>query len=108
MKRSIIAAFVVASLTIALNTRAADEKKTITGDGMCAKCELKQTSDCQMAIKVKNTDGTSDTLLVENNKIAQDFHNKICKQTKAVNGEGTISEKDGKKTVTLSKIYLSK
>jgi dihydroxyacid dehydratase/phosphogluconate dehydratase len=52
MKRSIIAAFVVASLAIALNSRAADEK-TITGDGMCAKCELKETKSCQNAVKVK-------------------------------------------------------
>lgn len=99
-----LALFAFATMTCVL--RAGDTK--IAGDAMCAKCELKETNDCQMAIKVKNTDGTSDTLLVENNKIAQDFHNKICKQTRAVNGEGTISEKDGKKTVTLSKIYLSK
>ena len=103
-KLTILATIILTAMS--LHVRAADTK--IAGDAMCAKCELKQTDECQMAIKVKDTDGKSETLLVENNKIAKDFHNKICKETRAVNGEGTISEKDGKKTVTLSKIYLSK
>ena len=95
---------VFAAMSLAL--RAEDTK--IAGDAMCAKCELKQTDECQMAIKVKNTDGKEETLLVENNQVAKDFHKTICKETKAVNGEGTITEKDGKKTITLTKVYLSK
>ena len=91
---------------MSLSLRAEDTK--IAGDAMCAKCELKQTDECQMAIEVKNADGKKETLLVENNQVSKDFHKNICKETKAVNGEGTITEKDGKKTITLTKIYLSK
>jgi hypothetical protein len=89
-----------------LSLRAEDTK--IAGDAMCAKCELKQVDACQMAIQVKNADGKKETLLVENNQVSKDFHKNICKETKAVNGEGAITEKDGKKTITLTKIYLSK
>ncbi len=86
----------------------ADTMTKFSGKAMCAKCALKQTDECQMAIKTKNTDGKEETILVENNKIAQDFHNKICKQDEDVNAEGTVSEKDGKKVVTLKKITLAK
>jgi len=91
---------------MSLAARAEDTK--IAGDAMCAKCALKQTDACQMAINVKNADGKEETLLVENNQVAKDFHKNICKETKSVNGEGEITEKDGKKTIALTKIYLSK
>ena len=91
---------------MSLVARAEDTK--IAGDAKCAKCDLKQTDECQMAIEVKNADGKKETMLVENNQVAKDFHKNICKETKAVNGEGTITEKDGKKTIALTKIYLSK
>ena len=96
----------LAFAAMSLAARAEDTK--IAGDAMCAKCELKQADECQMAIQVKNADGKKETLLVENNQVSKDFHKNICKETKAVNGEGTITEKNGKKTITLTKIYLSK
>src|SRR4029434_1428250 len=91
--------------TLALTLHAADTK--ITGEAMCAKCELKQADACQMAIKVKNADGKEETILAENNKVAKDFHSKICKSTEKVNAEGTITEKDGKKMIALSKVTLA-
>ena len=95
-------------LALSLATVAFGEDTKFAGDAMCAKCALKQVDECQMAIKVKDAAGKEETLLVENNDVSKDFHKNICKQTKAVNGEGTIAEKDGKKTITLTKIYLSK
>lgn len=92
---------------LALPLRAETTTK-FSGTAMCAKCALKQTDTCQMAIKIKDTNGKQETLLVENNKIAQDFHNKICKEDKDVNAEGTVSEQGGKKVVTLKKITLAK
>ena len=106
MKRSIIAAFVVASLAIALNSRAADEK-TITGDGMCAKCELKEAKECQNAIKVKEGGKTVTYYLVQND-VSKKFHGKICKSTEKVKATGVVSEKDGKKILTISKIEAAK
>ena len=105
MKRSIIAAFVVASLAIALNSRAADEK-TITGDGMCAKCELKEAKECQNAIKVKEGGKTVTYYLVQND-VSKKFHKNVCKSTEKVKATGTVKEVDGKKELTASKIELA-
>jgi hypothetical protein len=76
----------------------------ITGEAMCAKCELMQTAACQMAIKYKNAAGKEETILAENNKVAKDFHDEICKKNAKVEAEGKITEKDGEKTITLTKI----
>jgi hypothetical protein len=94
-------------LTLCLPLRA-DTTTKFSGTATCAKCELKKTDACQMAIKTKNTDGKEEILMVENNKISKDFHDNICKEAKDVNAEGTISEKDGQKVVTLKKITLAK
>jgi uncharacterized protein DUF6370 len=107
MKRSIIAAFVVASLAISLNSRAADAKKTITGDGMCAKCELKESKECQNAIKVK-TGGKTVTYYLVHNDVSKEFHGSICKETKKVKATGTVKEVDGKMELTPTKIELVK
>lgn len=91
---------------LGLSVHAADTK--ITGDASCAKCDLKKTATCQMAIKVKNADGKEEVILADNNKIAKDFHSNICKSTEKVNAEGTITEKDGQKTIALTKVDLAK
>ena len=107
MKRSIIAAFVVASLAIALNSRAADEKKTITGEGMCAKCELKETKSCQNAVKVKEG-GKTVTYYLVHNDVSKKFHGTVCKTTEKVKATGTVKEVDGKMELTPTKIDLVK
>lgn len=93
-------------LSLSLPIYAGETK--ITGEAMCAKCELHQTDACQMAIKVKTADGKEEVILAENNGVAKDFHENICKTTEKVNAEGTITEKDGKKTITLTKVDLAK
>jgi len=83
---------------------AADKAQTISGKGECAKCSLKETSSCQMAVTAK--DGTK--YLVENNDISKKFHKNICTEEKDVEVTGTVSEKEGKKVITASKIDLAK
>lgn len=92
---------------LGLSIQAAETTK-ITGDASCAKCDLKKTDSCQMAIKTKNADGKEEIILAENNKIAKDFHSNICKSTEKVNAEGTITEKDGQKVIALTKVELAK
>lgn len=85
-----------------LSLYAADVK--ITGEAVCAKCELQQTSSCQMAIKVKDASGKEEVILADNNKVAKDFHDEICQKNAKVRGEGVVTEKDGRKTIVLTKI----
>ena len=92
---AVLAAFSMAA-------HAADTK--ITGEAMCAKCELQEVSTCQMAIKVKGANGKEEIILADNNKVSKDFHDEICQKNARVNAEGTITEKDGKKTIALTKI----
>jgi hypothetical protein len=79
----------------------------IKGEATCAKCTLKTASACQMAITVTK-DGKKETMLVDQNDVAKGFHGKICTDTKQVVADGTITEKDGKKTIALTKIDVAK
>ena len=105
MKKLTLLSITIVS-ALSLSVHAADTK--ISGDATCAKCTLKKADACQMAITYKNADGKEETVLVENNKVAKDFHPTICKTTEKVNAEGTIAEKDGKKLLTLTKIEEAK
>jgi hypothetical protein len=78
-------------------------EKTITGEGMCAKCELKEAKSCQNAIKA---DGV--TYYLADNKTSKDFHSNLCSKTAKVKATGEVSENDGKKILTASKIELAK
>ena len=105
MKKLTLLSITIVS-ALSLSAQAADIK--ISGEATCAKCTLKKADACQMAITYKNADGKEETVLVENNKVAKDFHPTICKTTEKVNAEGTIAEKDGKKLLTLTKIEEAK
>ena len=85
-----------------LSLHAADVK--ITGEAVCAKCELQEATACQMAIKVRTAGGKEEIILAENNKVSKDFHDEICQKNAKVKAEGVITEKDGRKTIALTKI----
>jgi len=85
-----------------LSSYAGDVK--ITGEAVCAKCELQEVTSCQMAIKVKNASGKEELIMADNNKVSKDFHDEICQKNAKVVAEGVITEKDGKKTIALTKI----
>ena len=83
---------------------AAADTETIKGKGECAKCSLKETESCQMAVTTK--EGTK--YLVENNDVSKKFHEKICQEQKDVEVVGTVAEKDGKKFITAKTINETK
>jgi len=78
---------------------------TITGKAMCAKCELKQAEKCTNAIQVAGKDGKSTTYLMADNKVAKDFHGKVCKGSlDGVIVTGTVKKDGDKHVITASKI----
>jgi len=78
---------------------AADEV-TLTGTGMCAKCELKEADKCQNVLKVK--DGDKETTYYMTKKMK---HGLFCKgENPGITATGTVEEKDGKMMLTPSKI----
>jgi len=82
---------------------AADEQ-TIKGEAMCTKCSMHETDKCGCAIKT--ADGA--VYYAKSNDICKDFHENICHAPAKVTATGTVSEKDGKKMIKLSKIELDK
>jgi len=96
-------------LPLATPSFAADEGKevTITGEGKCAKCALKESDKCQNVIEATENGKTVKYYLADN-KVSKDFHKEnLCKESKKVTATGTVKEVDGKKELTASKIELA-
>ena len=90
--------------------KAADEKKvTITGEGMCAKCALKETKTCQNAVIVTK-DGKKETYYLVHEGVAKKSHGSMgfCMATKddpiKVKVTGTVEKKDDKLVMTAETI----
>ncbi len=95
-------------LTMANPAFAAEGKEiTISGDGKCAKCALKETAKCQNAIQTKE-DGKTVTYYLVKNDLSDKFHGNVCQETKKVKATGTLKEIDGKKELTVTKLDLVK
>ena len=116
MKRNIaLLTGVAALLMVALATPAfaAEASKdkgkevTITGEGKCAKCSLKEADSCQNVIQTKEG-GKTTTYYLAKNDVSTKFHKNVCQETKKVTATGTVKEVDGKKELTVSKIDLAK
>jgi len=91
--------------------KAADsgEKITIKGDGLCAKCALKEQPKCQNVVLVTK-DGKETKYYLERNDVANKAHSKMgfCQATKddpaKVKVTGTCEKKDDKLVVTAETI----
>ena len=93
---------------LAMPAFAAGKEVTITGEAKCAKCALHETDKCQNVIQTQE-DGRTVTYYLTQNKVSKDFHEDICKEARKVKATGTVKEeKDGKKTLTPTKIELAK
>jgi hypothetical protein len=83
----------------------AAEVKTITGEGQCAKCSLKETPKCQNAVVV-DEGGKKVTYYLAKNKVANDFHKNVCTEIKKVKATGDVKEEDGKQVMTATSIEV--
>jgi hypothetical protein len=85
------------------------KKVTISGEGMCAKCALKETKTCQNVV-IETKDGKKTTYYLVANAVAKKAHQRdgFCQATKddpiKVKVTGTCVKKDGKFEVTAEKI----
>jgi hypothetical protein len=107
MKTYRILSLLVGALLLSGVTRAADETRTITGEAMCAKCELNLQDKCQTVIQAKEGDKVVNYYLASN-EIAKTFHSKICHGSAQVTATGTVATVDGKLMLTVSTIDLKK
>ena len=79
------------------------EKKTLTGEALCLKCELKKSRTCQNAIRV-SVDGKEHLYILDQNKVSRQFHGQVCQSTVKVSAEGSVAEIDGKLEFTATAI----
>jgi Family of unknown function (DUF6370) len=112
MMRKLLMLAAVGVLFSGLTLLRADEKDakiTISGEGMCAKCALKETSSCQNVVIVTK-DGEKKTYYLEKNDVAKKAHSSVgfCQATKEdpikVKVTGTCEKKDDKLVLTAEKI----
>ena len=107
MKAYRILGLLACALSLAGVVRAADETKTISGEAMCAKCELNLQDKCQTVIQAKEGDKTV-SYYVASNDVAKAFHPKICHGPAQVTATGTVQTVDGKQVLTVGAIDVKK
>lgn len=93
---------IAALFVTATFTASAAEEVTLTGKATCAKCDLKKAEKCTSVLQVEK-DGKTVTYYLEG-KPGADFHKEICSESKSAKATGTVSKKDGKDILTVSKI----
>ncbi len=99
----------VAAVLTAVSLAYAADEKTVTGDGMCAKCALKEKPSCQNVVIAKE-DGKEVKYYLVQNPVAKKAHTAegICQASKdspvKLKVTGTVVEKDGKMEMTPTKI----
>jgi len=84
------------------------EEITVEGTVKCAMCTLKEAdwTECQNVIQVKKGDEMVNLYIVKND-VAEEFGH-VCKGAKDATVIGTISDKDGQKWITPSKMMPAK
>jgi hypothetical protein len=92
--------------TVVVATRAwAADEITLKGEMVCARCYLNKpdAKECQDVLLVKDAKGATTEFYVTKNKVSQDS-GEACTQPIPATIVGAVSEKDGRKWITASKI----
>lgn len=105
MKR--ILAFLAVAAALTLSVHADEKEKTIKGEGLCLKCELKKADKCQNAIRTKE-DGKEVIYTLDQNDVSKAFHKNLCSGTAKVTAVGTVKKDGDKMILVASKIELDK
>lgn len=100
----------VSAFVLSASASAADEKMdkpvTLEGTATCPKCDLGTAEKCATVLQVKEGDKTVTYQL--SGKVDDVWHKKICKAPKEVKATGTVTEKDGEKTLVVTEIEMTK
>ncbi len=101
--RLLVALALVAALTLA--SAAFAEEVTLTGKIACAHCTLKKADakGCQDVLVVSGGQNAAAEYYLVKNAVSEKFGH-VCNGEKAATVTGTVSEKDGKKWLTPSKM----
>jgi hypothetical protein len=86
----------------------AGDETTLTGNIMCAKCALKKpdATKCQDVLVVEDG-GKNTEYYIEKNPVAEKFGH-VCQGVKPAVVTGKVTEKDGKKWISATKMEEKK
>jgi hypothetical protein len=103
MKSRIAALSVVVVLALAYSLAQAKDEQPVTlqGDLQCAKCSLKEASKCSDVLVVKEGDKQVEYHVVFTDG-SKEHH--VCMGKKLVKLTGSLSEKNGQKTIAATKV----
>ena len=88
---------------VAVAVRGAEDKEeTLKGTSTCAKCDLKKAEKCHTVIKVK--EGDEEVVYWFDEASSKKHHRPICQEAKEGTVTGTVSKKDDKHIVKVSKV----
>jgi RecG-like helicase len=109
--RAVLSAAIALAFVFALVVGVQGEEKkskevTLKGKITCSKCECKKTEACHTVIVVKK--GKTVNLYYFDADSNKQYHKDICKKGKPGTVKGTVSEEDGKKIITVSKLDYDK
>jgi hypothetical protein len=91
------------ALTLWTGAYGDDEKEvTIKGQVICAKCGLNKETKCMTVVQEKK-DG-KEILYYFDTDSNKKYHKDICQEAKDGSVTGVVTEKDGKKTIKVSKV----
>ncbi len=106
-----LAAVAVAAGLWAFGVARAEDKKEVklTGTLVCGKCSLKETPKCSNVLQVKEGDKMVNYLLDDKGN-GETYHEGVCggEKVEDVTVTGTVTEKDGKKSVKPTKVETKK
>ncbi len=77
------------------------QKTTIKGLGMCVKCELGETAQCQNAVKIVK-DGKEWIYLFADNDLSKDFHKNVCTSTANIVAVGDLLSKENGRPIFMA------
>jgi hypothetical protein len=91
--------------------RKAGAERTIHGMAVCTKCQLHETAECGVAVKVANrgkkAGGAEKVIYLEKNDVTKELEGKVCEAGKPVTVTGMVKReggKGGKMVMTATKI----
>lgn len=107
MKHKTLAALVAIGLACAysLTADSAGTPVSITGEGACAKCQLKIGNECQITVTVAG-EGQDVTYYLKENEETKKLGKRLCSERKQVKATGTIKTADGKFELTPTKVEI--
>ena len=109
MRAKLTAILMAGALVLAFATLAFESggPVTLTGDGACAKCQLKEGKTCQVALTAVE-DGKKVTYYLRDTAQTKEICKQLCTEHKQLRVTGTVQSVDGRFELTPTKIEVIK